>query len=325
MLKRFGAIGLRGVAVATALVLLAGQALPSGRTDLAFLENHSRPTQCAEDGNVVYTLSNPEVGRFEIDVSAPVYLPDLKAEAAPADAVDCPLRPPADGPPREPVKETLYESDDVRVVGEARGDASRGSSARVVIGRDGRSGIRLVRWMRKVEGEFYEILLVDLAEGSWRVRPVPKEAIPNAAYGTVFFVGPAERLSAPSVAIETLKIDPAAGALRMAFAKGGVAELKISKADRTGILLQATVDGLPRTTPAQPFAAIRSMYVWPTKAHVARVNWTTASGVYNQPVMEFRSGYASEVRFDRIEVSRLSAAAPDVTFRRFQEAPKAGR
>lgn len=314
----------RVAAAAAALVLLAAQAPAPEGPGLAFVENHSRPTLCAEDRNVVYTLSGPEIERFQIEASAPVYLPDLKAETATTDPADCPPRTQA-GQPSAPRVETLFESEEIRVLAESRSAPAETPAPRVAVAEAVRSDVARIRWLQKFEGDFHEILTVDLSDGALRLRPVPTEAIPNASYGIEIFVGPVERRPAPAVAIDRLKIDPAANALRMTFVKGGVAEVRFAAADRRRVVLEATVDGLPKPVAGQPFAAIRSMHVWPTKALVGRINWTTTSGVFNEPVMDFRSGYASEVRFDRIEVSKLGAGAPDITFRGFQHAPPAGR
>lgn len=317
--------GRRAAAASAAALLLSAQAPLSDAPGLVFVENHSRPTLCAEDGNVVYTLAEPRIERFRIEVSAPVYLPDLEAESATTDLSDCPPPEAGSSPPRQTRTETLFESDEVRVLAETRLRPDRTPAPRIAVGPAERSDLGRIRWLQKFEGDFHEILAVDLADGAWRVRPIPTEAIANAAYGTALFVGPVERRPAPVVEIDRLKIDPAANALRMTFTKGGVAELRVAAADRRSVVLEATVDGLSSPGVARPFAAIGSMYVQPTKAHVARVNWTTASGVYNQPVMEFRSGYASEVRFDRIEVSRYAASAPDVAFGTFRNASPAAR
>ncbi|QZN99430.1 hypothetical protein [Chenggangzhangella methanolivorans] len=103
----------------------------------------------------------------------------------------------------------------------------------------------------------------------------------------------------------------------MTFAKGGVGELKIVRSDRDKISLELKVDGLPEGDGQLPFAAIRSMFVTPTNADTARTNWKTDAGLFNEPVMDFKAANATEVTFDRIELSKHNTSAPDVTFRSF--------
>jgi hypothetical protein len=308
---------------AAALALFASPSTAEQAPDSAWVQNLSEPTLCAEFDNVYYTLANPKVGRFEIEVGAPVYLRDLKTDSTEPDFANCEAM--KDDPKTRftPKKLTLYENDRIRLVGHTYAEAWRARGAEVTVGDIKESDLHLVQWFEKVDGEFREFLVVYPFDGYWRAKPIPTEAFPNAAYGTSFLVGPVERQHRPIVDISKLKIDPEARTFRMTFAKGGVGEIRIRSADRERVVLDVSLDGLPATDPATPFAAIRSMFVSPTNADAARVNWRTGAGLYNEQIMRFEGANAEEVRFDRIELSRHNTSAPDVTFRGF--GPARGR
>lgn len=283
----------------------------------ALVENKSEPTLCAEFDNVYYTFTNPKVTKFSLDVSAPVYLPDMKEDSTGPDFANCEAM--KDDPKHKftPKKLTLYEDGDVRIVGHTYAESWRSRGAEVMVGDIDESDLHLVQWFQKVDGDFQEFLVVYPFDGYWRAKPIPTEAFPNAAYGTSFLVGPLEHQHRPIVDIAKLKIDPKARAFRMTFARGGTGEIRIVNSDREKIALEVSLSGLPEGEQPAPFAAIRSMFVTPTNADVARVNWRTDAGLFNEPVMDFRSANASEVRFDRIELSGHNTSAPDVTFRGF--------
>jgi hypothetical protein len=316
MMSRLAAAVVTAI-LCTALAARAADAPPVE----AWVENRSEPTRCAEFDNVYYTLANPRVSRFELDISAPVYLPDLKSDSTEPDFANCEAM--KDDPKHKftPKKLTLYEDDAIRIVGHTYAEAWRPRGAEVIVGKTDESDLHLVQWFQKIDGEFYEFLVVYPFDGYWRAKPIPTEAFPNAAYGTSFLVGPVEQQHRPIVDIAKLKIDPQARAFRMTFAKGGVGEIRIRSVSRERVVLDVAVDGLPAGDKPAPFAAIRSMFVAPTNADVARINWKTATGLYNEPIMEFKGANAREVRFDRIELSKHNTSAPDVTFRGFAGSP----
>jgi hypothetical protein len=310
-----------GAALALAFGLQVGAGRAADSPDEAWVANLSEPTRCAEFDNVYYTLTNPKVGRFQIEVSAPVYLADLKTDSTEPDFTDCEAM--KDDPKHRftPRKLTLYEDADIRIVGHTYAEAWRPRGAEVVVGEMREHDLHLVQWFQKVDGDFHEFLVVYPFDGYWRAKPIPTEAFPNAAYGTSFLVGPVEQQHRPIVDIARLTIDPRGRAFRMVFARGGTGGIRIREADRKKIALDASLDGLPQMGAPAPFAAIRSMFVTPTNADVGRVNWRTEAGVYNEPIMDFRGANAREVRFDRIELSKHNTSAPDVTFRGFAPPP----
>ncbi|WP_020178766.1 hypothetical protein [Methylopila sp. M107] len=307
----------RLAALALASILLTGAALAADTPDKAWVDNLSRPTQCAELDNVVLTLANPKVRSFEIEAGAPVYLPDLKFDGVRPDFENCESPKPEPAFRFEPKTSTLYEDANIRIIGATLASSWRERGADVLVGERSWSGLHVVQWLQKTGDDFREILVADVVGGSWRAKPVPGEAFPNAAYGASFLVGPVEGGERPTVVIAKLKIDPAARAFRMTFAKGGVGEVTIASADEKRTVLDVRLDGLSESEPPKPFAALRSMFVSPTKADVARANWRTDTGLYNEPVMDFRGANVREIRFDRIERSSHNTSAPDTTFRNF--------
>lgn len=316
---------MRRLAVALAFSLLTQPAFAADTPDKAWVENLSRPTSCAELDNVVLTLANPKTRTFEIEASAPVYLPDLKFDSTKPDFENCGSPKPEAPFKFTPKSATLFEDETVRIVGVTLPTSWRERGAEVLVGDKRAGDLHLVQWLQKVEGTFREILVVDPVGGSWRVKPLPGDAFPDAAYGASFLVGPVEGGERPMVDVARLKIDPQARAFRMTFAKGGVGEVRIRDVDAKRMVLDVSLDGLSETDPPLPFAALRSMFVSPTIADVARVNWRTDTGLYNEPVMEFKGANASEVRFDRIERSSHNTSAPDTTFRAFRGASPAPR
>lgn len=294
----------------------AGVRAADAEPGTAWVENHSEPTDCAEFDNVYYTLSDQRVRAFQIDVSAPVYLNDLKTDDTAPNFANCEAM--KDDPKNKftPKQVTLYDDGETRVVGHTYAESWRPKGAEVVVGEKAESDLHLVQLFEKVDGKFIEYLVVYPFDGYWRAKPLPPERFPDAAYGTSFLVGPVETQHRPIVDISRLEIDPKAKLFRMTFARGGSAELKVSSVDRSRVLLDVLLEG-PKVSPPAPFAAIRSMFVSPTNADAARVNWRTTAGLYNAPIMEFKGANASEVRFDRIELSRHNTSAPDVTFRNF--------
>lgn len=312
----------RTICAALLLALMVIPATAAEAPDAAWIENLSEPTLCAEFDNVYYTLANPKVGRFQIEVGAPVYLAHLKEDSTAPDFANCEAMKEDPKHKFTPKKLTLYEDDEVRVVGHTYAESWRARGAEVMVGATDGSDLHLVQWFEKVDGAFVEFLVVYPFDGYWRAKPIPTEAFPNAAYGTSFLVGPVEKQHRPIVDIAKLMIDPKARAFRMTFAKGGAGEIRIRSVDRERVVLDVSLDGLPETVPPAPFAAIRSMFVAPTNADAARVNWRTDAGLYNEQIMRFKGADAREVRFDRIELSRHNTSAPDVTFRGFGSPPQ---
>ncbi|MDR4306413.1 hypothetical protein IHQ68_07255 [Chelatococcus sambhunathii] len=314
---------MRRLAAALLAMVSATPALAADTPDRAWVENLSRPTQCAELDNVVLTFANPKVRRFRIEASAPVYLPDLKFDATKPDFENCESPKPEPAFRFKPRTLTLYEDADVRLDGVTLATSWRERGAEVMVGDKSFGGLHQLRWMQRVRGAFTEILVADLVGGSWRVKPVPGEAFPDAAYGAAVLVGPVEGGERPMVDVARLKVDPATRAFRMTFAKGGVGEVRIAGVDEKKTVLDVSLDGLSETDPPRPFAALRSMFVSPTKADIARVNWRTEKGLYNEPVLDFQGANVSEARFDRIERSSHNTSAPDITFRDFAPAAPA--
>ncbi|QZN99429.1 hypothetical protein [Chenggangzhangella methanolivorans] len=185
-------IPIRFLAAASLLASLGAPALAADPAAQAWVENKSEPTLCAEFDNVYYTFTNPKVGRFAIDVTPPVYLPDMKTDSTGPDFANCEAM--KDDPKHkfEPKKLTLYEDDQIRIVGHTYAESWRARGAEVIVGDIDEADLHLVQWFEKVNGDFQEFLVVYPFDGYWRAKPIPTEAFPEAAYGTSFLVGPIE-------------------------------------------------------------------------------------------------------------------------------------
>lgn len=284
----------------------------------AKVENRSHPTQCAEFDNVYFTLTNPDVSAFRIEVTPPVYLPDLKTDDTAPNFANCEAM--KDDPKFkfEPKQLTLYEDDRTQILGFTHAESWREKGAEVVIGKVDKRDIHLIQVRTKVDGKFQEYLVFYPFDGYWRAKPIPPARFPEAAYGTSFLLGPIEEQHRPIVDVRRLEIDGRTLTFRMTFAKGGSGTLKVEKFEREGVTLAVTLDNLPAGDPPPPFAGIRSMFVTADNADTARVVWRMDGGLFVEPVMNFRSTSTDDVRFDRVELSKHNTSAPDVSFRGFQ-------
>ncbi|GBD47272.1 hypothetical protein [Methylopila sp. Yamaguchi] len=300
-----------------ASVILAAPAAASDAR--ALVENRSHPTQCAEFDNVYYTMTGADVRRFAIEVTPPVYLASLEKDDTAPNFDHCEAM--KDDPKFkfQPKTLTLYEDADTKILGFTHEVSWRPRGAEVVIGGVDESDIHLIQALKKVDGKFVEYLVFYPFDGYWRAKPIPPVKFPEAAYGTSFLLGPIEEQHRPIVDVSKLEIDPKTLTFRMTFARGGVGELKVAKAEREGVTLEVKLDGLPAGDKLAPFAGIRSMFVTSDNADTARVNWRMEGGLFIEPVMDFKSASTTEVRFDRVEPSKHNTSAPDVTFKGFSD------
>lgn len=307
---------------AVTLAVLAGSATAQQIETRAKLENLSTPTQCAEFDNVYFTLTNPAIAGFKIEVTPPVYLADLKTDDTGPNFANCEAM--KDDPKFrfQPKTLTLYEDADTKILGFTHKSSWRARGAEVVIGGVDETDIHLIQVQKKVDGKFQEFLVFYPFDGYWRAKPIPPERFPDAAYGSSFLLGPIEEQHRPIVDVTRFEIDGKTLTFRMTFAKGGAGELKVAKAEHDGVTLEVKLDGLPGGDKAAPFAGVRSMFVTPTNADTARVVWRMDGGLFTEPVMDFKTSVTDDVRFDRVELSKHNTSAPDMSFRGFQGAAK---
>jgi hypothetical protein len=198
----------------------------------------------------------------------------------------------------------------------------RQSAVVVRVGERSERDIHLIQIWTRAKERSEEILVLYPADGYWRARPLPPDHLRFSAYGSSFLVGPVETRGRPIVDLSEVIYEPAARRFRLAFARGGAAELALVALDTERIELAVNFDRPVAT--GQPFAALRSMFVTPFNADVAEVAWRTAGGRawQQQPIMDFKDARAVELWAGRIVPSRHNTSAPDMIFAGFSAAPR---
>jgi hypothetical protein len=281
------------------------------------IRDKGRPTLCAEEDNVYATMSEASVRRFEVVARQPVYGPGLKTDIQKPDFAHCAISAAHDFL-FTPRTVTLYEDAKVMVRGVTYPRYWRPETVAVEVAGRGDSGFHLLQLFVKRGGEAQEVMVLHVADGYWRLRPLPLPQFKAAVYGTSFLIGPIEDSSRPFVRISKVTIDPATMTFRVAFAAGGEATVVLARVDRRAAHLTVALSDKAASGPM--FAAIRSMYVQSDKADAARVTWRDQAGPWlSAPVIGFEPIRASAVAFDRTIPSRHNTAAPDMVFEGFDD------
>jgi hypothetical protein len=299
-------------------ILLALAATPAfAKPVIVDVRDKGRATPCAEEDNVYVTLSNPAVRRFQVLARQPVYGAGLKTDIQAPDFSHCALSAAHDYSftPRTVV---LYEDAKVLVKGVTYPKYWRPEQVEVeVAGRRDR-GFHLLQLFIKTGGVAQEVMVLHLADGYWRLRPLPLPQFKQGVYGTSFLIGPIEETTRPFVRIAKVVLDPKKRTLHVAFAKGGTADVDLLRVNVREAHLGVSLS--PDAASGPMFAAVRSMYVSPDKADTARLVWTRDAYPYETgPVVGFPPFKADAVTFDRIVPSRHNTAAPDMLFDGFRD------
>jgi hypothetical protein len=314
-MRRWGKWASRSVGAA--LAALAGTHCASAADALAVeVVNASTSTLCAETDNVYLKLTSPAVRRFTIEATHPAYAGTIVADRTAPDFRNCDMS--ADPVHRaEPRRVTIYETADLQLIGHTFPSFWRPASVPVRVGTRVETGLHLLQLFVKFRERTEEVLVLYPADGYWRARPLPPENLSYSAYGSSFLIGPVETQGRPFVDIADIAFDPATRSFRLAFTRGGTATLRLDAADREHIVLDVAFD---RAIAAQPFAALRSMFVTEINADVARVTWRSPGGkAYDTaPIMSFGRADALELWAGRRLPSRHNTSAPDMIFRGFE-------
>jgi hypothetical protein len=226
--------------------------------------------------------------------------------------------------PGTPRRVTIYETADLQLVGHTFSGFWRPAAVPVRVGTRVETGLHLLQLYVKFKDRTEEVLVVYPADGYWRARPLPPTQLAASAYGSSFLLGPVETAGRPFVDITEIAFDPATRTFRLAFARGGAANLRVDAVDQEHIALSARFDA---PIAAQPFAALRSMFVTDTNADVAQVAWRVPGGKAYEvaPVMDFRRADALELWAGRRLPSRHNTSAPDMIFSDFRGSEGAAR
>ncbi|WP_293030738.1 hypothetical protein [Pandoraea sp.] len=314
-----GAGILARIALAGALLApLAAMAAPVAVT----VANDTRPTRCAEEDNVTFTLSAPGVEQFRVEALQPAYVGTIRDNHFAPDFTGCDFsgRGNAADPhytftPRHKV---LYQGRRTRIVGITLPSFWRPARVPVRVAGRADTGFHLIQIFRKTHGRFVEAMVLYPADGYWRIKPLPAPGLRDSGYGSSFLVGPIRNEGRPVVDIASIDITPAPLSLVLNFVHGGRAVAALEQIDSTRTALRFTLS--PGSEGGGPFAMLRSMYVAPHNADVSEVRWRDGrNGVRRvEPLPAVTTLRATDVRFGRSVPSRHNTSAPDMRFSDFQ-------
>jgi len=281
------------------------------------VRDKGRATLCAEEDNVYVAMAAPAVRRFTVTARQPVYGPGLTTDIQKPDFTDCAISAAKDYA-FTPRTVTLYEDAHVMVRGVTYPRYWRPERVAVEVAGRKDQGFHLLQLFIKDGGVAQEVMVLHVADGYWRLRPLPLPQFTTAVYGTSFLIGPIEETSRPFVRFKKVEIDPKTLTVHVLFAKGGEARVQLLQADHMAARLKVSVSLKAASGPM--FAAIRSMYVRPDKADTARVTWKSGAGPWmSHPVIGFPPLKADAVAFDRVVPSLHNTAAPDMVFDGFED------
>lgn len=283
-------------------------------------QNMSEPVLCAEKDNVAINFTSPEVRNFKIDAQHPAYMGSLMADRFAADWTACDMTgDPAF--PAEPRKVTIYESNELWVIGYTYPAFWRQNDVPVKIGDRVEHGLHLIQvWVLDRQGA-YETLVLYPPDGYWRARPLPPDHLRWAAYGSSFMIGPVEYDKRPVVNLKSIAFDPKTRTFDLAFKAGGSAQVAMESLDQDRQVLDVTFD---KPVSGTAFAALRSMYITEFNADVARIatRGPGAPGWEETPVMAFGKAKVTDLWAGRLVPSRHNTSAPDMVFRAFRPQPE---
>lgn len=298
---------------------------PVAAADAAAVDvtNHSEPVLCAEKDNVAIAFTSPTVRRFHIEAIHPVYITSLRRDSFEADWTACDMSadPVFKGEVKSPTRTTIYEEPDLWVVGWRMPSFWRPATARVRIGDRVESGLHLVQvWMiRPMGGE--EVLVFYPQDGYWRLRPLAPPDMAPTAFGSSVLIGPVETDGRPLVRLKEISFDPKARTFKLYFERGGVATVKMARADNRATALDVSLDA--PIGEGRAFAMVRSMYVTEINNDAAAiaVREAQANGWRQSPVMTFDRATATDVWIGRHSPSQHNTSSPDMVLNRFAVAP----
>jgi hypothetical protein len=281
------------------------------------VENKSEPVLCAEKDNVTLTIKSPKVLSFRIEATHPAYIGSLQADRTAADFTACDMREdPAFHTSGPEQRVTLYETNDVRLIGYTFPTFWRPTDVPFKVGKRIERGLHMVQLWVRANGRLEEILVLYPPDGYWRARPLPPEHMRLTSYGSSFLIGPIEIKGRPVVEIKEIAFDPRTTTFLLSFVSGGTARLTVSTIDADKQVIDVSFD---KPVSNGPFAALRSMYVTEFNADAARIaiRGPEQPGWSEEPIMAFRKADATDIWTGRLVPSRHNTSAPDIIFNGF--------
>ncbi len=285
------------------------------------VKNQSEPVLCAEKDNVALTFANKDVRSFRIEAAHPVYLSVGMRDNFEADWTACDMAADigyrASSPPR---KTTLYDDNDLWIVGYTFPSFWRPANATVRIGDRVETGIHMLQvWVLRTDGS-EEVLVLYPQDGYWRPRPMAPKGFRNTAYGSSFLIGPVEVDGRPLVKLKTVSFDPKFRAFTLEFEKGGSAVVQMQTIDDNRLALDVVFD---RAIDGGPFAMLKSMYITEFNNDVARiaVREKGAKAWREESIMKFDGATATDIWAGRLTPSQHNTTSPDLVFNSFSDGP----
>ncbi|HZH10866.1 MAG TPA: hypothetical protein VEZ24_10920 [Microvirga sp.] len=316
LLSRLVALGVLGFAAATHAATLDGLAVR--------VTNTSEPVLCAEKDNVAINFASPAVKNFRIEAVHPAYMGSLRQDRWEPDWTACEDISEATSAKPHPVMHTLYEDDQLRIMGLSFSEFWRPSNTTVTIGDKVSRNIHLMQLLKKHKGKAEEVIALYPGDGYWRIKPLPPQHLEWTAYGSSFIVGPIEFDQRPVANLTDVAFDPKTMRFTLTLAKGGRAYVTVVNLNEERMTLDVTFD---QPISGTPFATLRSMYVTEFNADVARiaVREEKARSWREEMIMNFRDATATDAWLGRLVPSRHNTSAPDMMFNHFRAEPAASR
>lgn len=307
----------------TVMAALAG--LPARAASLDGLavevKNESEPVLCAEKDNVALSFANKDVRSFRIEAAHPVYLSAGMRDNFEADWTACDMAAdPAYKASNPPRKTTLYDDNDLWIIGYTFPTFWRQASATVRIGDRVENSIHMLQvWVLRTDGA-EEVLVLYPQDGYWRPRPMAPKGFRNTAYGSSFLIGPVEVDGRPLVKLKEVSFDPKFRAFKLDFEKGGSAVVQMTAIDDNRLALDVAFD---RSIEGGPFAMMKSMYITEFNNDVARiaVREKGAKSWREERIMNFKGATATDIWAGRLNPSQHNTTSPDFVFNSFSDGP----
>jgi len=286
--------------------------------------NTSESVLCAEKDNVAINFASPEVRSFRIEAVHPAYMGTLRQDRWEPDWTACEDISAETSAKPHPVMNTLYEDDQMRVMGLTFSEFWRPTDVTVTIGDHVSRNIHLLQVLKKQNGKAEEVIALYPGDGYWRVKPLPPQHLEWTAYGSSFIVGPVEFDRRPVVNLKDVAFDPKTMRFTLTLARGGEAHVAITTLNEERMTLDVSFD---QAVTGMPFATLRSMYVTEFNADVARiaVREEEARSWREEMIMNFRDATATDAWMGRLLPSRHNTSAPDMMFNHFRAEPAASR